>query len=80
MPGMHIHIAVPDIDGILRRQQEPRQRLLHRRRIVGIGIGFSMRARISGSFSRATRMTSRARGAAALEPNRPPCSTSTDMA
>ena len=38
-----------------------------------------MRARISGSLSRATRMISRALGAAAAAP-KPPCSTMTLMA
>ena len=41
---------------------------------------FSMRARISGSFSRATFITSRARGAPAVPPPMPPCCTITDTA
>jgi hypothetical protein len=45
-----------------------------------MGIGFWMRARISGSFSRTVRITSRARGAAAVAPPRPPCSMITDSA
>ena len=39
-----------------------------------------MRARISGSFSSATRMTSRARGAAAVAPPSPPCWMMTETA
>ena len=44
--------------------------------IVDLALGVSIRALRSGSFSRATRMISRARGAAAEAPN-PPCSTRT---
>jgi len=45
----------------------------------GIGMGFSIRARSSGSLRSAVRMISRARGAAAPAP-KPPCSTRTLMA
>src|SRR5690606_32825080 len=46
----------------------------------GIGAGCSILARISGSFSNATRITSRARGAPAVPPPNPPCWTITDRA
>jgi hypothetical protein len=47
--------------------------------ISGIGNGFSIRARISGSFNSVVRMISLARGAAAVDPPIP-CCTTTAMA
>ena len=48
--------------------------------LIDGGGGRVIRSRISGSFSRTVRMTSRARGAPAVPPPRPPCSMMTTTA